>query len=70
MEELLKSTIPENMLRRGLITLDSELKPLKNLFEQRRVPDIGLEDEMIEKLHEGFRLVQSLNHDKYLMEIQ
>jgi len=28
------------------------------------------EDEMIQKLHEGFRLVQSLNHDKYLMEIQ
>ena len=28
------------------------------------------EHEMIQKLHEGFRLVQSLNHDKYLMEIQ
>lgn len=28
------------------------------------------EDEMIEKLNEGFKLVQSLNHDKYLMEIQ
>lgn len=26
------------------------------------------EDEMIGKLHEGFKLVQSLNHDKYLME--
>jgi integrase len=28
------------------------------------------EDEMIQKLHEGFRLVQGLSHDKYLMEIQ
>jgi integrase len=28
------------------------------------------EDEMIQKLHEGFRLVQSLNNDKYLLEIQ
>jgi len=27
------------------------------------------EDEMILKLHEGYRLVQSLNHDKYLMEV-
>jgi integrase len=27
------------------------------------------EDQMIQKLHEGFRLVQSLNHDKYLMEV-
>jgi hypothetical protein len=27
------------------------------------------EDEMLEKLHEGFRLVQGLNHDKYLMEV-
>jgi len=27
------------------------------------------EDEMIQKLHEGFRLVQSLNHDKYLLEV-
>jgi integrase len=28
------------------------------------------EDEMIQKLNEGYRLTQSLNHDKYLMEIQ
>jgi hypothetical protein len=28
------------------------------------------EDEMIKKLHEGYRLAQSLNHDKYLLEIQ
>ena len=27
------------------------------------------EDEMLQKLHEGFRLVQGLNHDKYLMEV-
>jgi integrase len=26
------------------------------------------EDEMIDKLHEGFKLVQSLNNDKYLLE--
>lgn len=28
------------------------------------------EDEMIQKLHEGYRLAQSLNNDKYLLEIQ
>lgn len=28
------------------------------------------EDEMIQKLHEGYSLIQSLNNDKYLLEIQ
>jgi hypothetical protein len=28
------------------------------------------EDEMIQKLHEGYKLVQSLNHDKYLLQLQ
>jgi uncharacterized protein YlzI (FlbEa/FlbD family) len=26
------------------------------------------EEEMIQRLHDGYRLVQSLNHDKYLLE--
>lgn len=27
------------------------------------------EEEMLQKLHEGYKLVQGLNHDKYLMEV-
>jgi len=27
------------------------------------------EDEMLQKLHEGYKLIQGLNHDKYLMEL-
>ncbi|MCJ7633863.1 O-phosphoseryl-tRNA(Sec) selenium transferase, partial [Candidatus Bathyarchaeota archaeon] len=61
MERLLKSTLPESMLRRGLVTLDSGLKPIKTLFEQRRVPDEGLEDEVIESL---LRLFSSMDTDK------
>jgi len=60
-KELLKSTIPKNMLQRGLIARNSELKPIKVLFEQRRVPDIGFQDEIIETL---FLLFSSMDTDK------
>ncbi|MCJ7632821.1 O-phosphoseryl-tRNA(Sec) selenium transferase [Candidatus Bathyarchaeota archaeon] len=61
LEKLLKSTIPTGMLHRGLTALHSELKPIKILFEQRRVPDTGLDDELIEKL---LTLFSSMDTDK------
>lgn len=60
-EKLLKSTIPENMLNRGLTTLDSEWKPIKILFEQRRVPDKGLDDGTIRNL---LGILSSMDTDK------
>ncbi|MDD1752630.1 MAG: hypothetical protein LUQ38_06010, partial [Methanotrichaceae archaeon] len=59
--KLLKSTIPENMLNRGLTTLDREWKPIKTLFEQRRVPDEGVEDETIRNL---LAIFASMDTDK------
>ena len=60
-ERLLKSTIPPHMLRQGLTILDSKLKPVKILFEQRRVPQEGLEDEAIAFL---LALLSSMDTDK------
>ena len=49
LERLLKSTIPKHMLHHGLTVLTTQNKPIKNLFEQRRVPEKGLEDDIIER---------------------
>ena len=47
LESLLKQTIPDPMLKRGLLVLRAKLKPIRVLFEQRRVPNHGWDDETI-----------------------
>jgi len=49
-ESLLAQTVPEHMLRRGLVVLRAKLKPIEVLFEQRRVPDEGWDDDVIDLL--------------------
>jgi len=57
----LKDAIPKSVLDRGLATLGTEFKPLKLLFEQRRVPKEGWRDSQIELL---LRLLSSMDSDK------
>jgi O-phospho-L-seryl-tRNASec:L-selenocysteinyl-tRNA synthase len=46
-ENLLKGTISDYMLQRGLMVFREKYKPLKMLFEQRKVPDQGLPGDVI-----------------------
>jgi O-phospho-L-seryl-tRNASec:L-selenocysteinyl-tRNA synthase len=46
----MKGLIPENMLERGIIVLESQLDPLRVLFEQRRIPEEGWNDPQIKFL--------------------
>jgi O-phospho-L-seryl-tRNASec:L-selenocysteinyl-tRNA synthase len=57
----LKDAIPKSVLDRGLATLGTEFKPLKLLFEQRRVPQEGWRDSQIELL---LGLLSSMDSDK------
>ncbi len=57
----LKDTIPKSILDRGLTTLATEYRPIKLLFEQRRVPQEGWKDSQIEEL---LRLLSSMDSDK------
>lgn len=50
LEKLLKGTIPDSVLRRGLLVLRARLKPVRLLFEERRVPEEGWDDEIIDFL--------------------
>ena len=47
---LLKHTIPDHILQRGLLVMQAKLKPIRLLFEQRRVPEEGWEDGIIDFL--------------------
>jgi O-phospho-L-seryl-tRNASec:L-selenocysteinyl-tRNA synthase len=57
----LKDAIPKSVLDRGLAALGTEFKPLKLLFEQRRVPQEGWRDSQIEQL---LGLLSSMDSDK------
>ncbi|MEM2145718.1 MAG: O-phosphoseryl-tRNA(Sec) selenium transferase, partial [Candidatus Jordarchaeaceae archaeon] len=46
----MKSFIPENMLERGITVLESQLDPIRILFEQRRIPEEGWSDHQIRLL--------------------
>ncbi len=48
LEELLKNTVPKHMSKRALITLRAKLKPIRLLVEQRRVPNEGWDDDVID----------------------
>lgn len=47
LESILKHTIPNHILHHGLLVLQAKLKPIRLLFEQRRVPEEGWEDDVI-----------------------
>jgi O-phospho-L-seryl-tRNASec:L-selenocysteinyl-tRNA synthase len=57
----LKDAIPKSILDRGLNTLNTEFKPLKLLFEQRRVPEKCWKDSQIQAL---LNLFASMDSDK------
>ena len=59
LESLLKQTIPDPMLKRGLLVLRAKLKPIRVLFEQRRVPEHGWDDEVIDFLLTIFSLMDT-----------
>ncbi|MHA1786482.1 MAG: O-phosphoseryl-tRNA(Sec) selenium transferase [Candidatus Helarchaeota archaeon] len=59
MSELLKGLIPENMLKRGLLVLNTNVNPIKNLFEHRKIPEQGWDDEIIELLLKIFTLMDT-----------
>jgi O-phospho-L-seryl-tRNASec:L-selenocysteinyl-tRNA synthase len=57
----LKDTIPKSILDRGLTVLGTEARPIKLLFEQRRVPEEGWKDSQIEQL---LNLLSTMDSDK------
>jgi len=59
--EKLESTIPKSMLKKGLTVLSTELKPMKILIEQKRVPEEGWKDDLIERFLD---LLSTMDSDK------
>lgn len=59
LDSLLKRTVPDPMLKRGLLVLRAKLKPIRVLFEERRVPDHGWDDEVIDFLMTIFSLMDT-----------
>ncbi len=57
----LKDTIPQSVLDRGMTVLSTETRPIKLLFEQRRVPEQGWKDSQIELL---LNLLSTMDTDK------
>lgn len=49
-KKYMKGLIPENMLERGITVLESQLDPIRILFEQRRIPEEGWSDHQIKLL--------------------
>jgi len=62
-DKLLSDLIPENMMRRGKITLDEQIAPLKDLMNRRRFPDTSFTDFQIELL---LNLLSAMDTDKDL----
>jgi len=50
LESLSKDTIPKHVLHHGLLVMQAKLRPIRLLFEQRRVPEEGWEDDVIDFL--------------------
>ncbi|MCW4006447.1 MAG: O-phosphoseryl-tRNA(Sec) selenium transferase [Candidatus Bathyarchaeota archaeon] len=57
----LEDTVPKSILDRGLTILGTEQRPIKLLFEQRRVPQEGWKDSQIETL---LNLLATMDSDK------
>lgn len=50
LESTLKNTIPKHILHHGLLVMQAKLRPVRLLFEQRRIPEEGWEDDVIDFL--------------------
>jgi O-phospho-L-seryl-tRNASec:L-selenocysteinyl-tRNA synthase len=48
LDRLLQHTIPDHILNRSLLVLRTKLKPIRVLLEQRRLPEAGWEDDLIQ----------------------
>lgn len=59
LELLLKQTVPNPMLRRGLLVLNAKLRPIRVLLEERRVPEDGWDDDVIDFLLTLFSLMDT-----------
>ncbi len=57
----LKDAIPKSILDRGLTVLGTEFRPIKLLFEQRRIPENGWKDSQIDGL---LNLLSEMDSDK------
>ncbi|MHA2424410.1 MAG: O-phosphoseryl-tRNA(Sec) selenium transferase [Candidatus Thorarchaeota archaeon] len=62
-DKAIKNLIPENMLKRSETTLESLLSPIRNVLNQRRMPEKPFNDLQIELL---LKLLSSLDTDKDL----
>ena len=62
-ESMLKDTIPKHVLHHGLLVMQTRLRPIRLLFEQRRVPEEGWEDDVIDFL---LTLLSWMDSDKDL----
>ncbi|MHA1379386.1 MAG: O-phosphoseryl-tRNA(Sec) selenium transferase [Candidatus Helarchaeota archaeon] len=47
LEKYFQNIIPEHILKRGLMILESNLKPIRLLLEQRKIPEDGWDDNTI-----------------------
>ncbi|MHA1143968.1 MAG: O-phosphoseryl-tRNA(Sec) selenium transferase [Candidatus Helarchaeota archaeon] len=61
LKEYLRGLAPESFIKRGIIGLKASLDPIKRLFEQRRVPQQGWNEEQVRTL---FKLLSALDTDK------
>jgi len=61
LEEKLKDLIPTNHLERGLATLGARVQPLKELLDQRTIPEKGWSDDQIVSMLE---LLAAMDTDK------
>ncbi|UCD96126.1 MAG: O-phosphoseryl-tRNA(Sec) selenium transferase [Candidatus Bathyarchaeota archaeon] len=48
LDRLLQNTIPDHILNRSMLVLRTKLKPIRLLLEQRRLPETGWEDDLIQ----------------------
>jgi O-phospho-L-seryl-tRNASec:L-selenocysteinyl-tRNA synthase len=60
-DKIIEGLIPENMLKRGQVTLSALLQPVKDLLHQRRMPMEGFSERQLEFL---LILLSSLDSDK------
>ncbi|MHA1847530.1 MAG: O-phosphoseryl-tRNA(Sec) selenium transferase [Promethearchaeota archaeon] len=61
LKKSLEDLMDRGILERGLMILEDEFRPIKNLFEQRKVPDKGWNDHQVELL---FKLLSMMDTDK------
>ena len=61
LEKLLKGLAPESFIKRGMIGLKANWDPIRILFEQRRVPLEGWQEDQVKSL---FKLLSTLDTDK------